>query len=73
MSHYQERSPLARAFDRTLAVARGRLASGDPTKSLIEDVKVTCRKCGDVTVFPVLKDGGVRPTPAPCAHCGAEI
>jgi hypothetical protein len=29
--------------------------------------------CGGVTVFPVLNDGGVRPTLAPCLHCGAEI
>lgn len=51
----------------------GRLAKGDPTEILHEDVKVQCRACGGVTVFPVLKADGVRPTPAPCFHCGADI
>lgn len=60
-------------LQRAIAQNSGRLATGDPSRSLIEDVKVSCRRCGGVTVFPVLKDGGVRPCPAPCLHCGEEI
>jgi len=60
-------------FEKFTKLAAGRLASGDPTRRVFEDVRVECRKCGGVTVFPVLIDAGVRPTPAPCLHCGAEI
>lgn len=52
---------------------RGQLARGHPTDTLVDNVRVRCRHCGGVTAFPVLKAGGVRPTPAPCAHCGAEV
>jgi hypothetical protein len=51
----------------------GRLATGDPTASVVTQVDVQCHKCGGVTVFPVLKDGGVRRCPAPCRHCGTDI
>jgi len=63
------RARLTAAFEQ----AAGRLATGDPTKAVVTDVHVRCRRCGGVTVFPVLCDGGRRPTPAPCAHCGADI
>jgi hypothetical protein len=63
------KGPLAIAID----IAAGRLASGDPTEDLIENVKVSCHACGGVTVFPVFKYGGVRPAPAPCSHCGTDV
>jgi hypothetical protein len=65
--------PGAGEIVRAVEQAQGRLATGDPTECHIEDVRVTCHVCGGVTVFPVLKAGGVRPSPAPCLHCGAEI
>ncbi len=64
----------SRQLQRALAVAAGRLASGYPQDvCVVEDVRVQCRECGGVTVLPVLWDGGARPTPAPCAHCGKDI
>lgn len=63
------KGPIVLAADRE----RGRLAKGNPTVRLIENVRVTCRACGGITIFPVLLDGGIRPTPAPCAHCGANV
>ena len=55
--------------------AAGRLAlrDRDITLPVMIDVRVSCYKCGGVTVFPVLIRGGIRPTPAPCYHCGVEI
>jgi len=54
-----------------ILVAKGRLAL-DPRRITFEDVRVTCRRCGGVTVFSVHFDQP-RPTPAPCAHCVADI
>jgi hypothetical protein len=62
----------ARRLKRAIDIAAGRLASGYVTTPVLETVRVTCHKCGGVTVFPVLLDAD-RPTPAPCLHCGAEI
>lgn len=59
-------------FRAELDKAAVRLATGIPTRQLFEDVRVTCRACGGVTVFPLLP-WHYRPTPAPCAHCGAAI
>lgn len=64
---------LARRFKRELDIATHRRPSGYPTQCVFEDVRVSCRVCGGVTVFPMLIDGGRRPTPAPCLHCGSEI
>ena len=61
--------PIVRAAD----IAAHRLAEGKVTRYVIENVHVRCHICGGITVFPVLKDGGRRPAPAPCFHCGAEI
>lgn len=66
------KGPIVLALDRELG-RLARLARGNPTVIFVENVNVRCRVCGGITVFPVLKNGGVRPTPAPCAHCGADV
>jgi hypothetical protein len=68
----ESRSFKADRFKAAIDIAAGRLASGDITRLQHEEVRVRCRKCGGITVFPVHFDRP-RPTPAPCAHCGAEI
>lgn len=53
-----------------IAIERGRLAS-DATRPTFEDVRVTCRRCGGVTVFPVLLN---EPRKAgQCFHCGETV
>lgn len=52
---------------------KGELATGKPSDPPdVEDVRVRCRRCGGVTVFPCWGNEP-RPTPAPCAHCGEVI
>lgn len=58
---------------RWLEMALGRRARGWPDENLIDNVHVLCSACGGFTVFPVLKDGGVRPCPAACRHCGIDV
>lgn len=57
---------------RSLRIQQRRFATGDITKPTHLHVRVTCRTCGGETVFPVQQHQS-RPTPAQCAHCGAEI
>lgn len=61
----------SRELQLAIAVAQGRLASGDPAALVFEDVRVTCHKCHGVTVFPVLLDRPRRV--GTCAHCGVEV
>jgi len=46
----------------------GRLARGRPDVVVFDEVRVTCRHCGGVTVFPVLKTEPRKL--AHCLHCG---
>ena len=63
-----QKGPIVTAAD----IAAGRLAAGRVDEKVsVEDVRVTCHKCGGVTVFPLLPNQSRRP--APCAHCGVEI
>lgn len=68
MSNSLTDDPLIRA----LRQFKGELATGYVARrQTFEDVRVTCHKCGGVTVVPVLLDDPRRLVP--CAHCGTEI
>jgi hypothetical protein len=52
--------------------AAGRLATGDPAAGpIFDEVRVACRVCRGVTVFPLLP--WQHRAAAPCAHCGSEV
>jgi hypothetical protein len=53
-------------------IAAGRLASGVIDRMVTsEEVKVTCRTCGGVTVFAV--HVGAPRDEGPCLHCGRSV